>query len=145
MDDPSGPIATTLPLEGAKPEPGSLAGHRLAGSSDAARGLERRTGELLEAMVARQKVIDDVKSDIAARREKARVQHDRTLASVRQRKSDDFERTEAEATAALAAAESRAESRRSDLELRRSRKLADIQLSHDEDLKVHPYNLPDDL
>ena len=134
MDDPSGPIATTLPLEGAQPEPGSLAGLRLAGSSDAALGLERRTGELLEAMVARQKVIDDVKSDIAARREKARVQHDRTLASVRQRKSDDTERTEAEATAALAAAESRAESRRIDLELRRSRKLADLQSAHDEEL-----------
>jgi hypothetical protein len=125
--------ATALPV-GAAPHPGSLAGLRAAGTSDAALGLERRTGALLDAMVARQKILDDVKSDIAARREKARIAHDRALSSVRQRKSDDLERIEADASEALTAAESRAEGRRLDLEARRARRSAELQSSHDDEL-----------
>ena len=134
MQDLGEPTAATPTASGDASVPGSLAGLRVAGSSDAALGLERRTGALLEAMVARQRIIDDVKSDIASRREKARIEHDRALASIRQRKNDDLERIESEATDALATAESRAETRRLDLETRRARKFGELQASHDEEL-----------
>jgi hypothetical protein len=85
-------------------------------------------------MVARQKILDSVRNEIAARREQARIAHDRTLATIRQERSDQLERVRAAADSAIAAAEAAALSRREETEGVRERRLADFHLRHDEDL-----------
>ncbi len=71
-----------------------LARLRDAGESDAVLGLERTTEVLLREMVSRQRVLKDVGDDIHARREKARIQHDRTLASIRQTRKTDLDQSQ---------------------------------------------------
>jgi hypothetical protein len=113
---------------------GGLDGLRERGGGDPVLGLERRAGELFLAMVARQKILDSVRNEIAARREQARIAHDRTLATIRQERSDQLERVRAAADSAIAAAEAAALSRREETEGVRERRLADFHLRHDEDL-----------
>ncbi len=115
--------------------PGGLAGLREAGDGDPVLGLERRVGALLEAMVARQKVLDAVKSDIAARREQARIAHDRTLAAIRQRRADETERVRSEAGRLLSEAESRAAARRQSLAERQTKAAQDLQTRFDEEMR----------
>jgi ABC-type multidrug transport system fused ATPase/permease subunit len=134
MPDVSGSIVVTDQAGASSPSAGSLAGLRAFGSSDAVLGLERRTGALLEAMVARQRILDDVSADIAARREQARVAHDRAMAAIRQRRTDESERIERDARLAIEAAEETHRSRATDLEMRRVRKLSELQSARDEDL-----------
>ena len=86
-------------------------------------------------MIARQKVLDAVKSDIAARREHARIAHDRTLAAIRQRRADETDRVRAEAGGLLSEAESRAAARRQNLAERQTKAAQDLQTRFDEEIR----------
>ncbi|MFM7260448.1 MAG: hypothetical protein ACKO3W_07580, partial [bacterium] len=67
------------------------------GGGDPGAGLARTIGTLVESLVARQRVIDEVTTDIRTKREKARIRHERTLAEARQSRTDRSERARAEA------------------------------------------------
>ncbi len=76
------------------------------GAGDVGAGLSDVAATLIEALVARQRVIDEVTADMRAKRDRARVAHDRALATIRQSRTNDVDaahalaaQIEAEATA----------------------------------------------
>ena len=59
------------------------------GAGDPGTGLAECTGTLIDALVARQRVIDEVTADMRSRRDRARIAHDRALAVIRQTRTND--------------------------------------------------------
>ena len=118
---------------------------RAMGDTDAVLGLERVTEVLLREMVARQQVLSQVGADIRARRDNARIVHDRTLAQIRQtrstdldqaKKSDESARTEANTAHATASDEIRSSraSKLDELQNTCENELARLQRSLEESL-----------
>ena len=118
---------------------------RAMGDTDAIIGLERVTEVLLREMVARQQVLSQVGADIRARRDSARIVHDRTLAQIRQtrstdldqaKKSDESARTEANTAHATASDEIRSSraSKLDELQNTCENELARLQRSLEESL-----------
>ena len=88
-----------------------LASLQALGEGDAARGIESVTKTLLDEMVARQLVLDEVRADIHTRRNAARMHHDRTRGEITQQRSDALASAEAVRVRTLESAEERASSR----------------------------------
>ena len=124
---------------------GTLDGLRAHGDRDPVLGLERRVGDLLAAMVARQQILDSVKADIAARREKARVVHDRTIADVRQRRTNGIAAARENAEATITKARDLAAERKQSLEERRNKTFEDLQARFDQEMKFLQRSLEEAL
>ena len=63
---------------------------RMLGDGDAALGIDRAARDLLAAMVDRQKAFDSIEADLKARRDKARIAHDKQLALIRTKRTNDL-------------------------------------------------------
>ena len=109
----------------------ALANLRRLGEGDATAGVRRATGTLLDAMVARQRVIDEVTADIRARRERARVVHERSLALVRQKRSDDAESAQREHDVGITETTESSDRRLAELEAARREKAEALNTTHD--------------
>ncbi len=59
------------------------------GAGDPGAGLAEVTGTLIDALLARQRVIDEVTADVRGKRDRARVAHDRALAVIRQSRTNE--------------------------------------------------------
>ncbi len=89
---------------------------RHLGDGDAALGIERATLSLLEAASDRKRALDEIASTMPARREKARIAHERDLARIRTACTEATESARADAAAEVAAAEAEHEARIFELE-----------------------------
>jgi S-DNA-T family DNA segregation ATPase FtsK/SpoIIIE len=107
---------------------------RSAGDGDAFLGLERSLGRLRAAMVARQDVLDSVKSDVHRRREAARVAHEKTMGQLRQRRTDGETAAETAFAEAADAIGADHDARRETAERERDERLRDLEVRHDEEL-----------
>ena len=107
---------------------------RAAGDGDAVLGIERELSRLRQAMVARQDVLDSVKVDVNRRRESARIAHDKTMAQIRQRRTDREGAAEAAFATAVEALEAEAATGRGDAERERDERLRELSVRHDEEL-----------
>ena len=104
------------------------------GDGDPGAGLARTVGTLLEAVLARQRVIDEVTADMRAKREKARIAHERTIAQIRQSRTDRSERVRSEAEAHDAAAIAARDETVSSVEGQLKAKLDELRSTHEADL-----------
>ena len=107
-----------------------LASLQALGEGDAARGIESVTKTLLDEMVARQLVLDEVRADIHTRRNAARMHHDRTRGEITQQRSDALASAEAVRVRTLESAEERASSRFARANDERSTKLEELETTH---------------
>ena len=107
---------------------------RARGGGDAALGIERAAGGLLEAMVARQRTFDEVAADLKARRDKARIAHDKQLAQIRTRRTADSATAVAAHEAMVAAAELERDDRVQRAAEATEKRLEELQVQHDEEL-----------
>ena len=128
-DSASGMPSATGPFE-----VGTLHALRARGGGDAALGIERAAGGLLEAMVSRQRTFDEVAADLKARRDKARIAHDRQLAQIRTRRTADGSTAAAAHEAMVAAAELERDDRLQRAAESTERRLDELQVQHDEEL-----------
>ena len=104
------------------------------GNSDAAIGIERTASGLLDAMVARQRAFEEIGADIKARRDKARIFHDRQLALIRTKRTTDGTAAVAARIQAVASAESDCETRLQRAIEQLDQRLDELQTLHDQDL-----------
>ncbi len=107
-----------------------LASLQAHGEGDAARGIETVTKTLLDEMVARQLVLDEVRADIHTRRNAARMHHDRTRGEIMQHRSDSIAAAEALRVRAVESAEERAASRIARAHDERAAKLEELETTH---------------
>ncbi len=98
--DPSAPTASASDRNAA------IAALRAEGKGDAALGIERSAGGLLEAMVARQRAFEEVAADVKGKRDRARIAHDRNLAIIRTKRTNDTTAAHDARTNAIETAES---------------------------------------
>jgi ABC-type multidrug transport system fused ATPase/permease subunit len=107
---------------------------RTRGDGDPGAGLARTVGTFTTALVARQRVIDEVTADIRSKREKARIAHERTLAEVRQSRTDRLDRARAEADARDSAAVAQRDEALLEFETQRRTKVEELRTTHEAEL-----------
>jgi hypothetical protein len=72
------------------------------GDGDATRATEATVATFLAAMVSRQQTLDAVAADLRAKREQARIAHDRRLSAIRQQRTERLGATHAQKEQAIA-------------------------------------------
>ncbi|MFZ9882318.1 MAG: hypothetical protein ACO3QC_13070, partial [Phycisphaerales bacterium] len=111
----------------------SIESIRRAGEGDSALGIERTVARLRQAIVDRSSALESCAKEMKARREKARVDHERAIGSIRQRRTDGVAAAEAAHRAAIEAAEDLASSKLQRLEDRHAARAAEIEQRRDSD------------
>ncbi|MCE2881782.1 MAG: hypothetical protein LW636_05430 [Planctomycetaceae bacterium] len=106
---------------------------RRAGEGDGALGIERTVGRLRQAIVDRSSMLESCSKEMKARREKARVDHERAIGTIRQRRTDGIAAAESAHRAAVNAAEDLAASKVQRLDERNAARELEIEQRRDSD------------
>ena len=123
------------------PEPNSdihaerLSALRALGDGDAALGIDRAARDLLAAMVDRQKAFESIEADLKARRDKARILHDKQLAVIRTKRTGDLSAAATTHATALEVALIERDERIRRASESAERRFDELQTQHDEELK----------
>ncbi len=104
------------------------------GAGDAALGIEHAATELLESMIERQQAFESIAKESSTRRDKARITHDRQLAVLRTRRTDDRAKAVAGRAAAVEAAEAECAMTLETSAQTLDQRLDELQTQHDEEL-----------
>ncbi len=104
------------------------------GDGDATRATEATVATFLAAMVSRQQTLDAVAADLRAKREQARIAHDRRLSAIRQQRTERLGATHAQKEQAIADATAARESDLTVIVEARSAKRRDLKATHQGEL-----------
>ena len=121
--------------EAAEVRHGSLAELRARGDGDAALGIERDAVDLLAAMVDRQRSFESIESELKVRRDKARIAHDRQLAVIRTKRTNDLAAALTTHAAAIDIAAIERDERISRATASAEQRFDELHVQHDEELK----------
>jgi len=108
---------------------------RALGDGDAALGIDRAAQDLLAAMVDRQKAFESIEADLKARRDKARIAHDKQLAIIRTKRTNDLAAAATARETALDVAGIERDERIARATDSAEKRLDELQVQHDEELK----------
>ncbi|MEY2714512.1 MAG: hypothetical protein RIT24_855, partial [Planctomycetota bacterium] len=112
-----------------------LAALRALGDGDAALGIDRAARDLLAAMVDRQKAMESIDADLKSRRDRARIAHDKQLAVIRTKRTNDLSAAATIHAAALEVAVLERDERIRRASESAEQRFDELHVQHDEELK----------
>ncbi len=100
------------------------------GDGDATRGTEKAVAKLLAAMVSRQQTLDAVAAAMRSKRDLARITHDRTIAAIRQERTERLSRSQTRSQETITDATTTRESALAGIAEARSAKRRELKAAH---------------